>query len=307
MPEDRLPPQADRVLVSVNPMAGARSADDRVGRLVARLGQAGFQAEIHGNLAEVAQRAAELYGLGQLRAVVAVGGDGTVAELVNRTPPGAPLAILPAGTENLLARYFGFSPQPERLAEALGRGRLLRRDAGQAAGRVFLLMVSAGFDAAVVHRFHGRRSGHIHRLDYLGSILHTAVHYRFPEIRIYWTSEKAAEPSAGGELTARWVFAFNLPCYGGGFRVCPQADGTDGLLDLCAFRRGGFLHGLHLAALVGMDSHQRLDEWTTLRTRRLTITAAEPVPYQLDGDPAGMLPLDVESVPGRLTLLDPGE
>jgi len=306
VPEDCLPPKADRVLVSVNPLAGARSAHDRVERLVSRLGQAGFRAEIHGRLAEVAQRAGELQSLGQLRALVAVGGDGTVAELVNRTPPGTPLAILPAGTENLLARHLGFSSEPERLADAIGRGRLLRRDAGRAGARIFLLMASAGFDAAVVHRFHGRRSGHIHRLDYLGSILHTAVHYRFPEIRIYWTSGEEGQPTAEGELTVRWAFAFNLPCYGGGLRICPQADGTDGRLDLCAFRRGGFWHGLSLAAWVGLGSHQRLNEWTTLRVRRLTITATEPVPYQLDGDPAGMLPLDVESLPGRLTLVEPG-
>jgi diacylglycerol kinase family enzyme len=305
LPLTRLPPTANRVLVSVNPRAGARSATDRVEQLVARLTQAGLKTEIHGNLAEVAHQAADLHAQGLLRALVAVGGDGTVTELVNRTPAGVPLAILPAGTENLLARHLGFSSHPEPLAQAIGRGRLLRRDAGRAGARIFLLMLSAGFDAAVVHRFHSRRSGHISRLDYFGSIVHTAVEYRFPEIRVYWPTDEAAPPTAAGELTARWLFAFNLPCYGGGLRICPQADGTDGLLDVCAFPHGGFWHGLRLAALVGLRRHQRSADWTARRMRRLSLSSAEPVPYQLDGDPAGTLPLDVETLPGRLTLVEP--
>jgi len=236
---------------------------------------------------------------------VAVGGDGTVAELVNRTPPGVPLAILPAGTENLLARHLGFTQHPDPLAHAICRGKTLQLDAGLAAGRIFLLMLGCGFDAAVVRRFHGRRSGHIRRLDYFGSIVHAAAHYRFPEIRVYWQTGDEADATSDRELTARWVFAFNLPCYGGGLRVCPQANGTDGLLDACVFRGGGFWQALRLAAMVGLGIHQRSADWTTVRTRRLRLSSSEPVPYQLDGDPAGMLPLDVELLPGRLTFLKP--
>jgi diacylglycerol kinase family enzyme len=300
-----LPPHADRVLVSVNPQAGARSADLRVTRLVELLSQSGLAVEVHTDLAAVAQQAAELQHQDRLRALVAVGGDGTVAELVNRTPTGVPIAILPAGTENLLARYVGCSADPERLAAAIRRGRIRPLDAGQAGGRVFLLMLGCGFDAAVVHRFHGRRSGHIHRLDYLGPILHTAVHYSFPEIRVYWQTDERSDAASAGELTARWLFAFNLPCYGGGLRLCPQANGTDGLLDVCGFRGGGFWRGLGFAAQVALGCHQRSADWTTVRVRRLRLTAAEPVPYQLDGDPAGVLPLDVDVLPHRLTLVEP--
>lgn len=303
MPAICLPSHADRVLVSVNPRAGARSADERVRRLVGLLDHSGLKTEIHADLGEVAARAAELHRQDRLRALVAVGGDGTVAELVNRTPPGTPIAILPAGTENLLARHGGFPLPPEPLAAAICRGRIRRLDAGQAGGRIFLLMLGAGFDAAVVHRFHGRRSGHISRLDYLSSILHEAVHYPFPEIRVYWRPE--SEPGEAVEWDVRWLFAFNLPCYGGGFRLCPQADGSDGLLDVCGFAPGGFWAGLRLTLLAGLGRHQRSADWTTARVRRLHLSSPEPVPYQLDGDPAGTLPLDVEVLPERLTLLEP--
>jgi diacylglycerol kinase family enzyme len=101
------------------------------------------------------------------------------------------------------------------------------------------------------------------------------------------------------------LFGFNLPCYGGGLRIAPQACGSDGLLDLCAFRRGGVWHGLRYAGAVLLGRHQKMTDWTMGRVRRLRITSAASVPYQLDGDPAGFLPVEVEVLPGRLTLVVP--
>ena len=54
----------------------------------------------------LAQEAAQLLTAGQLRAVVAAGGDGTIRLIAEQTPPGTPLVVLPLGTENLLARYL---------------------------------------------------------------------------------------------------------------------------------------------------------------------------------------------------------
>ena len=109
------------------------------------------------------------------------------------------------------------------------------------------------------------------------------------------------------QLSVRWLFAINLPRYGGGFRIAPQADGADGLLDMCAFRGGHFWRGLGYVAALLLRQHQRLADCTIRRVRRLRITADAPVPYQLDGDPGGLLPLDVQVLPGRLTLVVPRE
>ena len=56
-----------------------------------------------------------------------------------------------------------------------------------------------------------------------------------------------------------------------------------------------------------LGRHQRSADWTMRRVGRARITSDAPVPYQLDGDPGGLLPLDVESLPGRLTLVVPEE
>lgn len=298
--------RADRVVVSINPMAGAGPSGVRVQRLCELLGQNGLEPEILTDLAAVGARADQLHAEGRLRALVGVGGDGTAAELVNRTEPGVPIVMLPAGTANLLSGYLRMGGSPEEVCRTIVSGSLLKLDAGQAGQRVFLLNFSCGFDADVVHRLHERRAGHIRKLSYFRPILQSMRRYRFPEIQIY--CDDSDEVSAGGPPLRRsvgWVLAFNLPCYGGGFRVAPGADGTDGLLDVCTFGRRSFWHGLRFVAAVVLCRHHRMSDCTTGRVRRFRLTSPEPVPYQLDGDPGGVLPLEIEVLPGRLTFVVP--
>jgi diacylglycerol kinase family enzyme len=125
-------------------------------------------------------------------------------------------------------------------------------------------------------------------------------------MQVYWGDEDVDGAETGPESAeARWLFAFNLPCYGGGLSLAPQADGSDGLLDVCVFHRGSWWHGLRYVTAVLLGRHHRLADCTTRRVRRLRITADAQVPYQLDGDPGGYLPVDVEVLPDRLTMVVP--
>jgi diacylglycerol kinase family enzyme len=247
--------------------------------------------------------------------LVGVGGDGTAAELVNRTDEGLPLTLFPGGNSNLLARYLGMTKDPEFLCRTIVEGLVARLDAGRANGRIFLLMIGCGFDAEVVNGVHANRTGHISLKNYFGPVSETLRNYAYPEIQVSWEGDEGTVPifasakmglspgcDAARSLSARWLFVFNLPCYGGGFRIAPQSDGSDGLLDVCGFRRGGFWR--HLAAVV-LRRHQRSADWFACRRRRLRIIADGEVPYQIDGDPGGRLPLDVEVLPGRLTAVVP--
>ena len=157
-PADFLSPELRHVIISVNPLAG-RCVDARVAALSHLLRGRQFDVDVLTDLDEVAGEAGRLFAAGRLRTLVAVGGDGTAAELVNRTPPGLPLTIFPAGNENLLARYFGLGATPEECCRAIVDGAVLRRDAGRANQRVFLLMIGCGFDAEVVHILHRHAHG----------------------------------------------------------------------------------------------------------------------------------------------------
>jgi diacylglycerol kinase family enzyme len=298
-----IPHDADRVAILINPRAGRNAAQPCAERLGQLLGKRGFQAELFTDLAEAASQANRWQAEGRLRALVGVGGDGTAAELVNRTVEGVPITLLPAGNSNLLAKYFQLSRDPEVLCRTVAEGVVARLDAGLANGRVFLLMAGCGFDAEVVRRVHARRSGPVCHGTYVRPIVEAVWSYKFPELQV--RCQQDGEATA--ERWARWMFVFNLPCYGGGLRIAPHADGSDGLLDVCGFRRGNCWAGMKYAAAILLGQHQRLADWTTWRARRLRITSEAQVPYQLDGDPGGMLPLDIEVLPGRLTLVMPAE
>jgi diacylglycerol kinase family enzyme len=76
-------------------------------------------------------------------------------------------------------------------------------------------------------------------------------------------------------------------------------------LDLCTLRRGSLAMGLYYVAAIEVGLHRRLADCTTRQVRRLRITSDAEVEYQLDGDPVGHLPMDIEVVPGRLSVLLP--
>ena len=296
-----IPREAGRVAILVNPKAGPSDSRRRVDRLEKLLQKRGFKTEIFTDLAEATSQANRWHAEGSLRTLVGVGGDGTAAELANRIDEGIPLTLFPGGNSNLLARYFRLSKDPEALCRTIVDGVTARIDVGRANGRIFLLMASCGFDAEVVRRLHRRRTGHISLYTYGKPILETIWSYPYPEIRVHWQGDEEARPS----LSSRWLFVFNLPCYGGGLRVAPQADGSDGLLDVCGLRRGRLWPGLCYLAGILSHRHHRMADCTMHHARKLRITAETEVPYQLDGDPGGVLPLDIETLPGRLTLVVP--
>lgn len=287
----------DRVIIAVNPNAGARSGRPLSEQLARRLEAMGFHVETLSDIAEIAARSDRLQQNGELRAVVAAGGDGTAGLLANRVPAGVPLAMLPLGTENLLAKYLGVTTDPESVAETIRGGATMPLDAGRAGQQVFLLMASCGFDAEVVRRLHDGRHGHIHHFSYAKPILDSIRSYGYPELRIYCDDEPP--------IAARWAFVFNLPCYALGLKIAPDAVGTDGLLDVCTFKKGSLWNGLKYLGGIVAGRHQTWDDCQTRQVRRVRIQSAADVPYELDGDPGGKLPLDIEILADRLTLLVP--
>lgn len=304
--DDGLAQDADRVVIAVNPVAGAGSADDRAVRLARLLDDHGFGVQVLDELSEVASEANRWHREGRLRCLVGVGGDGTAAELTNRTDPGVPLTMLPTGTENLLARYLGLDGNPNSLLKTITLGKRLRLDAAEANGRIFLLMMGCGFDADVVCRVHSVAGRHNSYLAWIKPIIESIHRYEFPGIRVYWDEEDGGPVETQSlPVVVRWLFAFNLPCYGAGLRFTPRADGADGLLDVCTFRRGSLWHGLRYLTAVKLGRHQRLADCMIRRVRRVRITSEREVPYQLDGDPAGLLPVDIGVLPGRLTMVVP--
>ena len=298
-----IPEDAREVLIAVNPHAGAGNRRAVVEEFCTDLAARGLRGKPIDQIDALAGEAGRLLAAGQLRAVVAAGGDGTVRLVAERTPSGTPLAVLPLGTENLLARYLELTASPQQLAAVVAAGLACRLDAGQANGQFFSLMAGCGFDADVVRRLHEARRGHIHHLSYAKPILDAIRSYEYPELRVRYAPAESADDELSAEIAARWVFVVNLPRYAGGLSFAPKASGADGLLDVCTFKEGSLWYGLMYLGGVMLGQHESMQDFVRVRTRRLRIESSGPVPLQLDGDPGGTLPAEIRVLPQRLTLL----
>jgi diacylglycerol kinase family enzyme len=316
MTDDRREPRV--VVVLINPKAGSGRGRHKIQELIARLQAESIRVEVEGDLAQAVASAEAAKREGSLAALVGAGGDGTIGELANRVTPGLPLAILPLGTENLVARHLGVYGPTKSLCDAIATGCTALLDAGRANGRVFLLVASCGFDAQVVARLAEGRKGHISHLDYLLPLVKSVLDYRFPEFEVVCSTacvgvERVDQPELPqarcGDQThrARWAFVFNLPRYGLGIPIAPQADGTDGLLDVRLYENGSVWHVVRYLAAATCGYQDKLADFRAIRARKLSLHSHERVPLQLDGDPAGYLPAEIEVLPKYVRFVVPPE
>ncbi|MDR1486076.1 MAG: hypothetical protein LBT09_14820 [Planctomycetaceae bacterium] len=334
------------VIISVNPKAGRCSSVVRAEELLWRLNAKGFHAELLTDLDAVSAKANQFFAEGRLRALVGVGGDGTAATLVNRTTKGTPVTLLPAGTANLIAKHFKLGNTPAKIADMVENGKLITLDAGKVTfanadksnankssannanknnadedenknrvERLFLVMMSCGFDADIVNGVHSRREeryrtghkkgAHISYLSYIKPILKSIRNYRYDKIKVEQLIDDNNEYVTIDD-DAKWAFVFNLNRYGWGLPLAPFAKGDDGMLDHVLFRGGSVFCGAVYTMLAQCFSlHRFLSAAKLGQATKYRITANENVniPFQLDGDPAGILPADVEIIKDRFTLL----
>ena len=288
------------VVISMNPNSGATDQHTVVDKLTTCLIDYGFEVLLLTDVAEMIEVVGQHFG-GRLRCVVAAGGDGTISLLANELPENTPLAILPLGTENLLAKYLGVSAEPVALANMIVAGDCRQLDVGRANGKLFLVMASCGFDADVVHRLHSNRQGHIRHWSYAKPVVSAIRKYKYPKIRISLESNDDHQPT----VDPCWAFVFNVPRYAMNLPIAAEANPEDGMLDLCTFRGGSLFRGLFYLVSVILRRHKH---WTTSKTyhfKKLTMESDGEVPYQLDGDPGGTLPLTIEVIKGGVTLIVP--
>jgi diacylglycerol kinase (ATP) len=293
------------VLVAANPYSGAGPNRRRVDALLADLRAAGVAPRVVWAAAERAAALSDGAAMQGCRAVIAAGGDGTVAQVINELPRGVPLAVLPLGNENLLARALGFTADPRALARAIVACRTSTIDLARATApgrsRLFTLMLSAGFDAAVVHRVamwraRGAALRRVRRVSYVLPLAACAIDYVYSPVRV--------ATDAGTAEGAHCMIA-NVPAYALGLTFTPAATADDGRLDWLVLERPGLARMLAYCWTAYRGRHLRRADVRAGQATRLSVTAPTPAPVQLDGDPWGTTPVDVEIVPRGLTLVAP--
>ncbi len=266
-----------------------------------RLGRADFsytQATMHA--AELARAATEK---GYNR-IVAVGGDGTLNEVLNgffrsgaSIPPEAALAYIPNGTGADFARSVGFhGASIEDHVERLVSGNIRHIDcaevhfyntAGEETNRLFINESSLGFSAETAAAVN-RASKHVRgKLPFLIGVARCLSTLRNPLFRIAIDGKVVHED-------ATLLVAVTNGCYfGGGMKIAPLAEVADGLLDVIIVGAMSRLTLMRKIKLIYSGRHLDEPEVTALRGRTVHITAPEEdVLLEMDGEQPGKLAAD---------------
>ena len=237
------------------------------------------------------------------RAVIAVGGDGSIHEVVNgllASGKRVPLGIVAAGSGNDFAwRTLQLPHDPAEALERAFHGTLTSVDAGQVNGRYFANAFSLGLDADIAVTAHSLKrwpfmSGM--RL-YYGATLRQLLfgYHRCP--RLAFQLDKCE-----WRAMSRYVLlaVSNGPTYGGGFRINPTADHTDGWFNLCTIDYTPLLRALRLLPVVQKGEHASLPEVNFFQAKKVQIESQLPVHMQMDGETSCAQSYQAEILPGAL-------
>ncbi|WP_294440611.1 diacylglycerol kinase family protein [uncultured Slackia sp.] len=297
-----------RVLVIANPAArngeGKRAAE-YVRSASATLSPKDFDIRVTaapGDGTSIAAEAAEY------DTVLTVGGDGVIHEVVGglmRLPRDArpTLGVIPCGNGNDFARTLGMGLDWREALSKLVFAQPRKVDIGLCNDVPFMQTLSFGLDAAIALGTHERRArtGHSGTRLYLEEGASQLAFHR--DAYEYECSFDGEEPQSGSML----LFAVQLgPTYDGGFKICPDANPSDGRFDICIARapiglaKAAFLF---LRAKDGKHLRHAGDSLLTRQANRLRISFACPPPAQLDGELLEGSTFDIRTDPQALTVL----
>jgi diacylglycerol kinase family enzyme len=221
-------------------------------------------------------------------------------EIATAVPePPFPVALLPAGTANVLARELRLPLNPVRALKIALRGKARKVDLGlmgPGSRHKFLFVAGIGFDAYTVSVARPGLKSKLGKIAYVVAVLESLQRYSFPEFYI----------SVGGRtFTATSCLACNSKRYGGGLLFCPDADMHDGLLDVLVLE-GQRRIALAVFLVLAWLQRPMKGEWIhRLRSDALRIEGADGVFVQVDGELAGGLPLDIRLTPSTFPLIIP--
>jgi len=278
-----------KLTVIVNPIAGGGRSYDAIQRYIRQWPHSQWEVELlttradhrAGSLArDLLERPPDL--------LAVCGGDGTVNEVASQIPhPPFPVAVIPAGTANVVARELGMPMDPVRALQIALKRKVRQVDLGELGGgsvRRFVFVAGIGFDAYVVSKVQPMLKKKLGKAAFVIAAIHCLRSYTFPEIRI----------AAGNRtFSGTSCLVCNARSYGGGLLFCPNADMADGVLDVLILQGKRRVELIRFLLQAWCGTAARRDWIHRIRAKTLKIDGSSEVMVQADGELAGQLPLDI--------------
>jgi YegS/Rv2252/BmrU family lipid kinase len=286
------------VRLIVNPSAGAGRAARLLPGVEAALRSHGiaFRVDRTQSIEHARELARAARDAGEVAA--AMGGDGLAGAVAGELcGSDGVMALLPGGRGNDLARKLGIGHDPVAAVDLVAAGKDRRIDVAEAEGRVFVGILSAGFDSLV------NEIANASRLP-----LGTRV-YAYAALRALWGWQPARwhveVDGAEHDFSGYAVAVANSGVFGGGMWLVPDAEIDDGLLDVALTADRPKLEYVRALNKVFSGAHVHDAGFDIIRGREVTFRADRPFTAYADGDPAAELPATVRVRPRALRVIAP--
>lgn len=216
--------------------------------------------------------------------IVALGGDGTVNQVVNGIMgSGVTLGIIPAGTGSDLVKTLNIPVKTEDAVDLLLNGREHLIDIGEIKGktwgesRYFINIAGIGIDAVTVKELEYAKTIFKGKLAYFYALFRALKRYHGLKLKIVMKDINIP-------MFAYLAAVANGRFFGGGFKITPDADTADGLFDICIVEKVGIIKTLLSLTKVIKGSHTKIPEVKMYRGDNIIISSDSPMPIEIDGE-----------------------
>ena len=244
--------------------------------------------------------------------IVAVGGDGTINEVANgffrngaAINPRAMLGVFPRGTGGDFQRNFGWGVKLETTLRRLQSQRTVPLDVGrleytthegERAERYFVNVCSFGVSGLVDRMVNANSKLLGGKLSFMIGSVMAMLQYQDREVQL------VVDEGAPEEVKVTTLAVGNGRYFGGGMKVTPEADTSDGLFDVTIWSGYGLWDFAAKSRLIYNGEHVKLAGTRTLRCRTLAAESREEVLLDVDGEQPGRLPCRMTVVPAAIRL-----
>ncbi len=304
--------------VVVNPAAGGGRAQQCLQAIRTVLDAAGtrYLAQHSNSLADAGSLATEAALRGDH--VVAVGGDGmagAIATAVARAKPAGDglFAIIPAGRGNDLARTYGIPFSPHDAARLLLDGQLCPLDLIEVTGADGTRASAAGSLYVGIASVAGQIANDFRLIR--GPVAYPAAALRALagwKPAVFTIDSAGSSPGTGAmrtpdEFPGYGIVVTNIPYFGAGMKVAPNAAPDDGMLEVVLMRHAPKLVFLRVLGMIRNGTHVKLAQVSTGRATDLEVTCSRSMPVGVDGESLNIsFPLRIRIITNALRIMAPG-
>jgi YegS/Rv2252/BmrU family lipid kinase len=229
---------------------------------------------------------------------IGVGGDGTIHYMANiLAGTDKNLGVIPTGSGNDIAVNLGLPSDVKSCCRIIKKGATKRLDLGLINDKYYYLCIAgSGFDSQVNDLANNTRLPLKGPAKYSYSVYKTLITFKSKKFFMDYNNSQR-------EVFGMMITASNMPSYGGGMRITPDADPEDGLFDICIIKRMSKLHFIKVFPKVYEGKHIEDSNVEIFRTSYLKLDSEYRFSVFADGEYICKLPASFKVAPKKLNFI----